>query len=78
MFFLILFADFGLTNYWFVVVFGLAYILWDITYGVNDIAYWSMLPSLSMDQKKAREHGRVCQDMQRTWACLPSWWPGSR
>ena len=50
-FFLILFADFGLTNAWFVVIFAVAYVCWDITYGINDIAYWSMLPSLTLDQK---------------------------
>ena len=65
-FFLILFADFGLTNYWFAVIFGLAYILWDITYGVNDIAYWSMLPSLSMEQKTRENMGafaRICANV---------------
>ena len=76
-FFLILFADFGLTNYWFVVVFGLAYILWDITYGVNDIAYWSMLPSLSMDQKKRENMGafaRICANVGM-FAIMVAWEP---
>ena len=45
-FYLIMFADFGLTGVSFVLVFGFAYIMWDITYGINDIAYWSMMPSL--------------------------------
>lgn len=49
--YLVLFADFGLRDYWFVAVFAIAYILWDIFYGLNDIAYWSMLPSLSVEQK---------------------------
>ena len=76
-FFLILFADFGLTNYWFVVVFGLAYILWDITYGVNDIAYWSMLPSLTMDQKKRENMGafaRICANVGM-FAIMVAWEP---
>lgn len=65
-FFLILFADFGLKNGWFVVIFGIAYICWDITYGINDIAYWSMLPSLTMDQKQRENFGafaRICANV---------------
>lgn len=76
-FFLIMFADFGLTNMWFVVVFGLAYILWDITYGINDIAYWSMLPSLTMDQKKRENMGafaRICANVGM-FAIMIGWQP---
>lgn len=65
-FYLILFSDFGLTGAGFVLVFGGAYILWDITYGINDIAYWSMLPSLSMDQKTRENMGafaRICANI---------------
>lgn len=35
---LLMFADLPLTGAAYVVVFGLSYILWDIFYGVNDIA----------------------------------------
>ena len=65
-FFLILFADFGLAGTGFVVVFGLAYVFWDITYGINDIAYWSMLPSLTTDQKQRENMGafaRICANV---------------
>ena len=65
-FYLIMFADFGLTGASFVLVFGLAYILWDITYGVNDIAYWSMMPSLTLDQKQREDYGafaRICANV---------------
>ena len=65
-FYLIMFADFGLTGASFVIVFGLAYILWDITYGVNDIAYWSMMPSLTLDQKQREDYGafaRICANV---------------
>src|SRR5690554_3130984 len=48
---ILLFTDFGLTGTAFVVVFGLFYFLWGITYTTNDISYWSMLPSLSMNQQ---------------------------
>lgn len=36
----------------FVVFFGVAYLLWGMTYTMNDIAYWGMLPSLSSDPKE--------------------------
>jgi len=35
----------------FVALFGVFYILWEMTFTMNDIAYWSMLPSLSKDEK---------------------------
>ncbi|MBE5962152.1 MAG: hypothetical protein E7256_12365 [Lachnospiraceae bacterium] len=31
----------------FVIFFGITYLLWGMTYTMNDIAYWGMLPSLS-------------------------------
>lgn len=33
----------------FVIFFGIAYIAWGMTYTMNDIAYWSLLPNLSRD-----------------------------
>lgn len=33
----------------FVAFFGIAYLLWGMTFTMNDIAYWGMLPSLSSD-----------------------------
>lgn len=36
----------------FVAFFGLSYLLWGMTYTMNDIAYWGMLPSLSSDPKE--------------------------
>lgn len=38
-------------GWWFVVLFGVFYLLWELTFTMNDIAYWSMLPSLSKDEK---------------------------
>lgn len=35
----------------FVGFFGLFYLLWGMTYTMNDIAYWGLLPSLSSDAK---------------------------
>lgn len=36
----------------FVAFFCLGYLLWGMTYTMNDIAYWGMLPSLSSDPKE--------------------------
>jgi len=50
----------------FVVVFGICYVLWDISYGLNDVAYWSMMPALSTDQKERERIGslaRICANV---------------
>ncbi|MCL1830464.1 MAG: glycoside-pentoside-hexuronide (GPH):cation symporter [Oscillospiraceae bacterium] len=63
---LMMFADIGLKGVAYVVVFGISYLLWDIFYGLNDIAYWSMLPALSTDQKQREKIGsfaRICADV---------------
>ena len=39
------------TGWGFVALFGVFYLLWEMTFTMNDIAYWSMLPSLSRDEK---------------------------
>jgi melibiose permease/lactose/raffinose/galactose permease len=36
----------------FVVLFAVLYFIWDITFTMNDIAYWSMLPSLTSEPKQ--------------------------
>ncbi len=77
LFYLVLFTDFGIRNYWFVVIFGGAYLLWDIFYGLNDIAYWSMLPSLSLDQKVREKMGafaRICANVGM-FAIMVGWMP---
>ena len=75
--YMVLFTDFGLRDYWFVVVFGLAYVLWDITYGLNDVAYWSMIPSLSVNQKvreKITAFARICANVGM-FAVMVAWEP---
>ena len=65
-FYLILFSDFGLRNWLFVVIFSLAYLGFDVFIGLNDIAYWSMLPALSLDQKVREKIGafaRICANL---------------
>ena len=64
-FFVMLFGNIG-TDWGFVVIFGLAYLLWDITYGVNDIGYWTLLPAMSSDQKQRERTGafaRICANV---------------
>lgn len=39
-------------GWWYVLFFGVFYLLWDFTFTMNDIGYWSMLPSLSSDEKE--------------------------
>ncbi len=60
------FTDLGLTGAWYIIVFVIIYLLWDLTYGANDIAYWSMLPSLTIDQTEREKTGafaRICANI---------------
>ncbi len=53
-------------NVVYVVLFAVCYIAWDITYGLNDIAYWSMMPALSLEQKRREKIGsfaRICANI---------------
>lgn len=62
----LLFFDFGLTGAGYVAMFVIVYLLWDLTYGANDIAYWSMLPSLTLNQKEREKTGafaRICANV---------------
>jgi len=54
---LFLFMDFNLTGMSYVIYFTIFYILWDVGWTMNDIAYWSMMPSLTYDQKEREEIG---------------------
>ncbi len=57
----LLFVDFGLTGTSFVVLFGILYLSWGICYTMNDISYWSMLPTLSQDQREREQIGSVAR-----------------
>lgn len=62
----LMFTDFGLDGWRFVVVFTLVYIVFEIAYTINDISYWGMLPSLTRDQKQRERIGvvaRVCANV---------------
>lgn len=72
----LLFAGIG-EGWVFVVVFGLAYLLWDITYGINDIGYWTLLPVLSTDQKQREKIGtfaRICANIGM-YIVMVAWQP---
>lgn len=58
---ILLFVDFGLKGAAYIVVFGVLYVLWGITYTMNDISYWSMMPSLSKSQSEREIIGSVAR-----------------
>lgn len=63
---ILLFADFGVTNGQYIALFGVLYLFWGITFTTNDISYWSMLPSLSLEQKTREKIGafaRICANI---------------
>ncbi|MFA9398029.1 MAG: glycoside-pentoside-hexuronide (GPH):cation symporter [Clostridiaceae bacterium] len=63
---ILLFTDFGLSGVAFIVEFLFVYLFWGMSYTSNDIAYWSMLPSLSIDQKEREKMGafaRICANI---------------
>lgn len=63
---ILLFTNPGLTGAGYVIFFAIIYLLWDFIYGANDIAYWSMLPSLSINQKEREKTGsfaRICANI---------------
>jgi melibiose permease/lactose/raffinose/galactose permease len=58
---ILMFTDFGLQDGAFVAYFGLTYLLWELTCTTNDISYWSMLPTLSLEQKERERIGSVAR-----------------
>lgn len=62
----LMFVDMGLDGAAYAAVFAVCYLLWDIFFGLNDIAYWSMMPSLSTDQAQRERIGsfaRICSNI---------------
>ena len=63
---LAIFFDFGARGWGYVVLFTVVYLVYEIAYTINDIAYWSMLPSLTQDQKERERIGvvaRICANV---------------
>lgn len=62
----LMFVDFGLRGSAYVLIFALVYLLWEVSFTANDIAYWSMLPALSSSQKDRERIGafaRICANI---------------
>lgn len=62
----LMFTDLGFDGWGYVVVFTLVYVFYEIAYTINDISYWSMLPSLTRDQKERERIGvvaRICANV---------------
>jgi len=63
---ILLFTDFGISETSYIILFAVFYLFWGMTFTSNDIPYWSMLPSLSMDQKEREKIGaiaRICGNL---------------
>ncbi len=60
-FHVLMFFDTGLQGSAFLAYFFVTYLLWEISYTMNDIAYWSMIPSLSRDQKEKEKIGSTAR-----------------
>lgn len=58
---ILLFTDFKLAGAPFIFVFAASLLLWDLSFTTNDISYWSMLPSLSTDQKEREKIGTIAK-----------------
>ncbi len=75
-FYLLLFSGLG-EGWTFILIFGGAYLLWDIAYGINDIGYWTLLPELSQDQKQREKNGtfaRICANIG-VYIIMVGWQP---
>ncbi len=75
-FYLLMFCNIG-SGWLFVAVFGAAYLLWDIAYGINDIAYWTLLPALTQSQKQREKNGtfaRICANVG-AYIIMVGWQP---
>lgn len=73
---LLLFSGIG-SGWSFIIIFALAYVLWDISFGINDIGYWTLLPVLSTDQRQREKTGafaRICASIG-AYAVMVTWMP---
>lgn len=58
---LLLFTDLGLPDFTYVAAFALLYLLWGLTWTMNDIPYWALLPALTLDQKQRERIGALAK-----------------
>jgi len=62
----LLFTDLGLHGAAYIAAFAVIYFMWGISYTTHDISFWSMLPTLSVDQKERERIGslaRICANV---------------
>jgi len=57
----LLFTNLGLSDVGFIVVFSLLYLCWSLSWTANDVPYWSLLPTLSLKQKRREEIGALAK-----------------
>lgn len=57
----LIFTDFGVVGSKYVLLFAVLYVGWGVSYTMNDIAYWSMLPALSTSQKEREQLGSLAK-----------------
>ena len=72
----LLFAGIG-SGWTFIILFGIAYLIFDVSFGVNDIGYWTLLPVLSADQKQREKTGafaRLCASVG-LYIVMVAWQP---
>ncbi len=58
---LLLFTDLGLPEGTYVAVFAMLYLLWGLTWTMNDIPDWALLPALTLDQKQRERIGALAK-----------------
>ena len=58
---ILLFTDLGLRGPGYVVLFTVVYVAWGLAWTMNDIGYWSMLPSLTLDQRERERLGALAK-----------------
>jgi len=58
---ILLFTNFNLQGSAYIIAFAIIYFMWGICYTIHDISYWSMLPSLSVDQKEREKIGALAR-----------------
>ena len=61
LFTILLFTDLGLEGAGFIAVFAGVYLLWGLSWTVNDIPYWSLMPALTLDQKERERIGSLAK-----------------
>ncbi len=57
----LLFSDPGLTDGAYVAFAAVVYLLWGMAYTTNDLAYWSLMPAISKEQKVREKVGAVAR-----------------